>query len=77
MGLHLKLSREVSIEKKKEFTYVLSAGGLEAPCRLVLAIAVAAIHWATLSGFEWDFTVLLAVIANGLVHFPWCPVVHF
>jgi hypothetical protein len=54
----------------------LFAADLIAPCRLVLVEAVAAIYWATLCGFEWDLASLLAVVANGLVHFPWCPVVH-
>jgi len=45
--------------------------------RLVLVVAIAAIHWAALGGLEWDLTILLAVVANGFVHFPRCPVVHF
>jgi hypothetical protein len=67
--------REIKVEMKR-FDRIVGALELIAPRRLMLAEAIAAIHWAALCGFEWDLAILLAVVADCLVHFPWCPVVH-
>ena len=62
--------------KNKKTDCAQAQADLVASFRLVLSKALTAKHWAPFCGLERDLTILLAIVADSLVHFPWHTVIH-